>query len=217
MRRHRAHVRRGEARQHEAPPGRRQEIHERLHVSRLAILETRVEDDGGEARDDPRPGSERVVRDLEEQRGEHAVLLGAGAEDALGDVAAAAGLGARIPGRPPLHGEIDAQREEWHPCVGVKTGGRHADRHDGQRGGLAPEVLHQLDLHHVDAADRARGVDGQDDDGAHLEDELDEIGPQHGPHPRGDGIESGDGEAYADGDDLSADGHPGYLHVLKAE
>ena len=217
VRGHRAHVGGGEARQHEPAPRRGQEIHEGLHVAGLAILERGVENDRGEAGDDPGPGPERVVGDLEEEGGEHAVPLRARAEDALGDIASASGLGARVPGRPPLHGEIDPEGEQGHPGVGDDARRRDTDGQDGQRGRLAAEVGDHLGLEHVDPAHGTDGVDRKHDDRAHLDDELDEVGPHHRPHARRHRVDGRDGEADAHGHDLAADRHAEHADVLQAE
>ena len=69
------------------------------------VGELRVDDRRRERDDDPRPRTQRVVHDVEQQRADDGVLLGLRREHALRDVAAAARLGARIPHRPPLDGE----------------------------------------------------------------------------------------------------------------
>jgi hypothetical protein len=58
----------------------------------------------------------------------------------------------------------------------------------------------------TDAAHRVHRVDGQHDHRRHLDDELDEVGPEDGPHARRHRVEQGDEEADADRDHLAADG-----------
>src|SRR5450759_5080030 len=48
----------------------------------------------------------------------------------------------------------------------------------------------------------ANRVHGENDYGAHLDDELDEIGPEYGPHPSAGRIRNSDDEANPDRDDF---------------
>ncbi len=130
--------------------------------------------------------------DVEEERREDAVPLRARAEDPLSDVPAAARLGARIPRGPPLHGEERDDGERRHPDG---AGGRH----DGERGLLRSEVRHQARLQRCEPADRSHREDRERDDGGHLDDELHEVGPEDGPHPRRGGVQDRDREADPDG------------------
>ena len=59
-------------------------------------------DEAGKADDDPGPWPETVVGYGEPEGGEERVFFVFGAHHALGDVAAAAGFGAGVPGGPPL-------------------------------------------------------------------------------------------------------------------
>ena len=84
------------------------------------VGELRVDDRRRERDDDPRPGPQRVVHHVEQERADDGVLLGLRREHALGDVAAAARLGARVPHRPPLDGERqDEHRERGAPVAEV--------------------------------------------------------------------------------------------------
>ena len=67
------------------------------------------------------------MRNLKEQRREHAVALRLRGENSLRDVSAAARLRTRIPRRPPLNREEYAEREDWHPRVGVDSVRRRSD------------------------------------------------------------------------------------------
>ena len=85
--------------------------------ARCTSSSVREDQQGRQRHQDPRPRPQRVVRDVEPQRGAEGVALVARREHALGDVAAAAGLRAGIPGRPPLHGQRD--HEQRHLDGGV--------------------------------------------------------------------------------------------------
>ena len=110
------------------------------------------------------------MRDVEPQRREQRILFVLGAEHALRDVAAAARLGAGIPGGPPVHRNVDQERDHRHPG-GVQIGD---EVEHGATCGRAARVIHQgeLRLHAVDAADGAHREDRQHDHHAHLDDEL---------------------------------------------
>ena len=85
----------------------------------LDIGELGVDDQRGQAHQNPRPGTQHVVSDVEEQRAAQRVLFGFRGQHALRDVAAAAGFGAGIPDGPPLH--RDGNDEDGHgeiPVVG---------------------------------------------------------------------------------------------------
>ena len=63
-------------------------------------------------------------------------------------------------------------------------------------------------LEFVHAADRPDGEHSQNDDGRHLDHELNEVRPQHGPHSSPGRVGDGDHEANADGDDFARHGLP---------
>ena len=124
MRRDRRHIRGEQARDHQAEDAVRQErqhrrvggvvadqaaieIREARARCRRACGNTSIDD---ERDDDPRPRAQRVVSDVEEQRAAERIALALRGEDALRDVAAAAGLRAGIPHRPPR----DRQRQDQH-------------------------------------------------------------------------------------------------------
>ena len=80
-----------------------------------------VNNDGAERGNDPRPGPQHIMRQVEEERAPERILLRLGGQHALGDVAAAARLRARIPVGPPADGDghdEDHQRQLVHREVG---------------------------------------------------------------------------------------------------
>src|ERR1035437_2502395 len=80
------------------------------------MLQTGIKNDDREAGNDPGPGANGVMRDVEPQHREQTLLLIARAEDALRDVAPAPWLCARIPERPPLQpDEHKKVRDRDHP------------------------------------------------------------------------------------------------------
>ena len=83
-----------------------------LDVGELGVHEQRAEAD-----QDPGPGAQHVVGDVEEEHRAQGVLLRLRREHPLGDVAAASGLRARVPDRPPLH--RDRHDEDGHRQVPV--------------------------------------------------------------------------------------------------
>ena len=111
------------------------------------------------------------MRDVEPQRGAERMLLVLGGEHALGDVSAAARLGSRIPARPPI--EVSSTRKPR----------KNGDAEDGMNASVSRAC--PLTACVASKARRARpwphsadGVHGevrQQDDHAHLEDELQEV------------------------------------------
>ena len=193
----RRHVGRREAGEEEPLPARREEVDHRLDVGCLDVLlpgdldAARVEEDGAEAGDDPGPGAQGVVTDVEEERREDPVPLALRREDPLRDVPAAARLRSRVPRRPPLDGEEGEEGDRRHP-------GGAGGRDDGERRVERAEMGREARLQGAHPADRPDRVDRQDDDGRHLDDELDEVGPEDRPHARGGRVGDGDDEADAD-------------------
>lgn len=152
------------------------------------------DEDGGEGDEDPRPGAEGVVGDIEEKGGSHGVAFVLGGEHALGDVAAASGLGAGEVGGPPLDGEGD--EKDGEPDCGVievrEDGHFCDDPFIGEEGAHASDalVVHE--------------VDGGPNGAAHGEGELDEIGEDDAPESTEGGVdendEAADGEHLPGGD-----------------
>ena len=70
---------------------------------RLDRGEVGEDEDRRERRDEPRPRTERVIQEVEEERSAERVVGRLRREDALDDVATAARFGAGVPHVPPLH------------------------------------------------------------------------------------------------------------------
>ncbi len=221
LRAHRGHVRRGEAGQHHTAPWRAKEIDERLDVGRFVVVRradaVRIEEHGAKAGDDPRPRSDCVVRDVEEQSRQHTVTFGLRREDSLRDVSAAARLGAGIPGGPPLHAEEDAECQERHPGIRLDAVAAELDRQNGDCRRFTAEVLRHADSERGDPADGLHRVHGENDHRRHFDHELHEIRPQHRPHARRDRVAHRHQEADADGDHLTGHIDTGDVHVAKPE
>ena len=60
-------------------------------------------------------------------------------------------------------------------------------------------------------------INGENDDGAHLDDELNEIGPEHGPHTSAGRVRNGDHEADPDGDYFSGNIKSEKSNVVKPQ
>ncbi len=141
------------------------------------------------------------MRDVEPQRREQRILFVLGAEHALRDVAAAARLGARIPGGPPVHRNVDQEGDHRHPG-GVQIGDEV--EHGALRRTARVVDGGELRSSCVDAADGAHREHREHDDHAHLDDELKQVGDQHAPQSRERGDErrerdhsDDDGERFA--------------------
>ena len=137
-----------------------------------------IDDDRAQGNQDPRPGTEAEVGDVEEQHAAQRVLFRFRCKHALSDVAAAARFGAGIPDSPPIH--RDRHDEDGHRNVPVvlEIGHDVEVAHPGR----ALQVLKLLD-HPVQTAHLRqfqREVGGRDH-GRHLDEELDHIDDQHAP------------------------------------
>ena len=190
----RGHVGRGEGRDHHPAQRHREDgrVDDRLDEARLLVREVGVEDEARERGEDPGPGAHRVVRDVEPERGEERVLLVLRAEDPLRDVAAAARLRPRVPGGPPVHGDVDEEGEHRHP------GGADV-RDEGQDRAAAPAGRRprrvegvELLLQGLHPAHRPHRADGEHDHHPHLQGELEEVHHEDAPEPRERRDEGGD-------------------------
>ena len=114
------------------------------------------------------------MRDVEPERGAERVALVLRREDALRDVAAAARLCARIPHRPPLHGERDDQHREREARV-AEVG---QERRASSAAILREQRVQPADLRLVQRD--VRGGDHAD----HRQRELHEIRGEHAPEAR---------------------------------
>ena len=178
-----------QARHHEAEEPRREKSEHRgvghvvpnqtrFHVREgvLQIGQGGEHEERTEADDDPGPGTEGVMGDVEEERAGQRIPLRAGGEHALGDVAAAAGFGAGIPYGPPLDGEWDDQHGESEPPIGeigqqIEGGGFEAGE----------QAVESADFGVFEGEPRGGDRPG------HGDSELDEVGDQDAPETRGGG------------------------------
>ena len=109
-------------------------------------------------------------------------------KDALGHVSAAARFRAGIPGRPPVDGEINEERDRRHPRR-VEIGEECETGSGLTAGGIKRRDLH---LERVNSSNRVNREHREQDHHAHLERELEKIGDQHTPQTRDRGIEGGE-------------------------
>ncbi len=152
------------------------EMRERLLDVRRAAGRRAIE---ASADEDPRPRAQHVVRDVEEQHRAERIPLRLRREHPLRDVAAAAGLGAGIPDRPPLHRDRhDEDRDGDVPVV-------REVRQDAQvvqcrRDPASPRACRSA----RDRPPTCGAVDrevGGGDDRRHLDEELDHVDDEHAP------------------------------------
>jgi len=122
----------------------------------------------GQRHEDPGPGTEGVMGDVEEQGGRDSAPFRPRGQHALGDVSAAARFGAGIPDAPPL----DRQRQHQQQEEGLAVAGVG---HQAQfrRHRRVSEQTRQS-AHIRPAQDHHRGADGA----GHGQDELEEIRQQ---------------------------------------
>src|SRR5690242_5723670 len=92
-------------------------MRENEHVSIFRMLardggiEVGIEHNRDQSHQNPRPRANGVVGNVEPENGKKSLTLILGAEDALSNVTATAGLGAGIPECPPLQPEINQQSD----------------------------------------------------------------------------------------------------------
>src|SRR6266702_962120 len=139
------------------------------------------------------------MRDVEPEGRAEGVLLVLGGEDALGDVASASGFGSGIPACPPVEREQDKETEEER-----RGGGRDEGEGIARLGGGGVGEVECVDLR----GERTHATDGVDcevreqADHRHLENELEQVGPEYGPEA-GDGVVGeGEGETAKDSGEL---------------
>src|SRR6185312_4151834 len=140
-------------------------------------IEVRIQHDRNQSRKNPGPWTNCVMSDVEPQDRQQSLALVLGAEDALGDVAAAARFGARIPERPPLQSQIDEQRDHRQspPCFAGESVGRvweKAQRTAMRRSRRRRLCFVQLAQQLMQAADGANAVISDGNDDSHFENEL---------------------------------------------
>ena len=117
-------------RHHAAPAARDEREHRRIgeiafHERRVDVREFRLQggevgenDQRGERREVPGPGTDRVIHDLVEDRAADAVVLAFRGQHPLHDVSAAARLRTGIPDVPPL--DCHRDDEDGYKCIGVR-------------------------------------------------------------------------------------------------
>ena len=147
----------------------------------LDVGELRVDDQRGQAHQDPRPGPQHVMRDVEKQRASQRVLFGFRGQHALRDVAAAARLRPRIPHGPPLH--RDGHDEHGHRQVPVVLEiGQHRQVVHASRAVHLRHLRHQP-VQPAHLRQRNREVSRRDHR-RHFDEELEHVDHQHAPQPR---------------------------------
>ncbi len=179
----RGHIGGGEGGDHQPAERHREVGHDDPDVAGLGVGGKRrvvIElDDRDQSDQDPRPGPEGVVSQVEPEGGQERMFLILGAKDALGDETAASRFGSRVPGGPPVDGDIDKKGDERHPG-GVyvrdereERTGRSAAPFDGMNPADEPAY----------PPDRLDGKYGEQDDHTHFEYKLEQIGNKDAPQP----------------------------------
>ena len=145
----------------------------------LDVVQAWIDDRRRERDDDPRPGAQRVVHRLKHKGAEERVGLGARGEHPLRDVASAARLGARIPHRPPQHGNRDHENGERVLGIGEVRQNRERGRVAAAK--MRDEPVQAADARRVDREVRRR------ERRAHRDAELNHVGDHHAPETRSRG------------------------------
>ena len=196
LRGHRGHERGHESREYYSPQRVRHVLRDYSHIRGLRVRKAGIQNNHRECRENPRPRTHRVVRDVEPQHRKQTVAFVARAENPLRDVAAATGLGSRIPKRPPLHSEINREgdyRKRPHRLESERAG-KIGEERGGVRSGRPCCRLHRREFrkHEVHPANCVDCIPGDGDDNRHLEHELKKVGPQHAPKPAQRHVKSGE-------------------------
>ena len=127
------------------------------------------------------------MRDLKPERRQQTVPFVFARCHSLYDVAATAGLGTRIPGRPPLHQGNDHEGVKWHPrIVATETGQEFECLF------ATIELRYHFLAKDVDAANMFDRNDGQQNAPEHGQQELNHISNCDSPHTGQRRIESDD-------------------------
>jgi len=169
-----------------------------------------IQRQGDEGGDDPGPGTKRVVRDVEPERGAERIFFVFGAEDSLCDVAAATGFGAGIPTAPPLDAEEEDEGNQRNCPEGlagetVREVGEEGERiGDGAACfcGFGADDL-EAKRECADAADFRDGDPSEDDDHAHFQNELKKVGDEYAPEATDEGVNAGERNQDEDADQES--------------
>src|SRR6266702_914741 len=183
----------------EAAHGVGQEVVHYQHVAGFGMGESGAKNDDAEGGHDPRPGADGVVSDVEPEHTEQTLALVAGGENALGNVASAAGFGSGIPEGPPLQTDVDEEGGDGDgpEHFSGETGGKTGEKRERVAGGGRAHGR-QSSNQRRHAANGADGVEGDGDDDRHLEDELEEVSPEDSPEAAEGDIESGEGDEEED-------------------
>ena len=214
----RGHECRHEAGKDDSAQGVRHVFGDDAHVGRLRVRQTGIENNDREAGENPGPGANRIVRNVEPEDRQQALALVASAENTLRDVTPAAGLGARIPEGPPLQSQVDGEGDDRQSPQRLKGERARKIREErrriaGTRTGRSPH-RGQLVQHDMHAAGGRNGVPGHRNHNRHLQHELEQVGPEHAPEAAERHIDSG--ERYEEEDanpqrvdfgDPQTDGH----------
>src|SRR5579871_665066 len=168
----------------------------------------RIERESNERRENPGPGTQRIMRDVEPQRSAERIFFVLGRENSLRDITAAAGLRARIPTAPPLDAQEENEGDERN-CPESFTGEavrkvwkeieRIGDSTAGFCGFGADDAEAQRER--ADTTDFGDGDPGENDDHSHFQDELEKIGDEHAPEATDECVNSSEGNQDEDADE----------------
>ena len=149
---------------------------EHQHVSRFGMLQVRIEHDRAKRGQNPRPGTQGIMRDVEPQDRKHPLAFVFGAEDSLGDISAATWLRAGIPERPPLQAEEDQKRDHRESPPGFCCESLREIREEVERIAMGSRYRRSSGGKSLDqgahTSDVADAVVGDRSHHTHLEDEL---------------------------------------------
>ncbi len=166
------------------------------HVSGFGMLQMRIENDRRQRGQNPGPGTQSVMRDVEPEHGQQSVRFVLRAEDALRNVATATGLRSGIPERPPLQSDIHHKSDhrqqpqsflrKWAREIGKESGSiaRARSRRSPHFRQAAQQGMH--------AAGGGNRVPGDSNHNRHLQCELKQIGPEHAPQSAQRDVEAGE-------------------------
>ena len=169
-----------------------------VREGRFQRIQRREEDQRGQRDEQPGPGTEGVVRDVEEERGARGVRFVLGRQDALSKISAAARFRAGIPGAPPLHQNgHEKQSDEKVQSLFVEADARGVDVEGGQDVHL--RLDQRIVKHGVQAAGAVDGNDGRRDGADHGDDKEQAVGDQNALKAAQHGEDRRDGRSVDDG------------------
>ena len=118
------------------------------------------------------------MQEVEEERGTDGVLLVLSREHTLSDVPATAGLGTRIPARPPLHGDGEDDQHDEAGVIGRSTRRGGIDRGEEGELGLDEAIAEECaKAGDVPNAVALHGVEGSEEGTHHRDGVLVEVCP----------------------------------------